>query len=162
MTGPSGWTKIRADQNLTTMGQTLWVHTVASGDPTAWTWSFSSVQAAAGVIGAYSGVSSSAPVVTTAGQANDRSAVITAPAPAPFSSPTRVVAAFGIAQYVTINPDTPFTERGESSTPSTTYKVTVSLADASMAADTVMQPPSADASSIAASVGHVVVLRPAS
>jgi hypothetical protein len=162
VTGPSGWTKVRADQNLSTMGQTLWVHTVASGDPTAWTWSFSSLQAAAGVIGAYSGVSASAPVVTTAGQANDRSAVITAPAPAKFSSPTIVVAAFGIAQYVAIGPDTPFTERGESATPSTTYKVTVSLADASMAANTVMQPPSAHASSIAASVGQVVVLRPAS
>jgi hypothetical protein len=36
------------------------------------------------------------------------------------------------------------------------------LAEAPMAAGTTMPPPSADASSIAASVGQVVVLRPAS
>jgi hypothetical protein len=162
VTGPAGWTKVRADQNLTTMGQTLWVHTLASGDPASWTWSFSSLQAAAAVIGAYSGVSSSAPVVTAAGQVNERSAVIGAPTPETFSSPTTVVAVFGIAQYVTIDPDTPLTERGESSTPSTQYKVTVSLADTPMAADMVLPPLSADASSTAASVGQVLVLRPAS
>jgi hypothetical protein len=160
VTGPAGWTKVRADQNATTMGETLWVHTLGSGDPTSWTWSFSSSQAAAGVIGAYSGVSSSSPVVTTAGQVNAASKVIAAPAPATFSASTTVVAAFGIAQYVTIGPDTPFTERGESSTPSTTYKVSVSLADAPMAANTAMQPPTADASTSAANVGQVVVLRP--
>jgi hypothetical protein len=162
VTGPAGWTKVRADQNVTTMGQTLWVHTLGSGDPTSWTWSFSSLQAAAGVIGAYSGVSSSAPVVTEAGQVNDRSAVIGAPTPQTFSSPTVVVATFGIAQYLTIDPDTPLTERGESSTPTTQYKVSVSLADAPMAANVTLPPLSAHASGIAASVGQVVVLRPAS
>jgi hypothetical protein len=162
VTGPAGWTKSRADQNATTMGQTIWTHTLASGDTSSWAWSFSSLQAAAGVMGAYSGVDASDPVISEAGQVNDRSSVITAPAPATSSSATTVLAAFGIAQYVTIDPRTPFTERGESSTPSTQYKVSISLAEAPMAAGTTMPPPSADASSIAASVGQVVVLRPAS
>jgi hypothetical protein len=159
VTGPAGWTKVRADQNATTMGQTTWVHVVGTNDPATWTWTFSSTQAAAGVIGAYSGVDASDPVISDAGQVNDRSSVIGAPAPATSSSPASVVAAFGIAQLATIDPGTPLTERGEASTPSTQYKVTVSLADAPMTAGSTMQPLSAQASQTAASIGQVLVLR---
>jgi chitodextrinase len=162
VTGPAGWTKARADQNLTTMGQTIWVHTLASGDPSSWTWSFSSLQAAAGVIGAYSGVDATDPVISDGGQVNDRSSVIGAPAPTTSSSPAVVVAAFGIAQYVTIAHAAPLTERGEVGTPSTQYKVTLSLADAPMTAGSTMQPLSAQASQTAASIGQVLVLRPGS
>jgi chitodextrinase len=160
VTGPAGWTKVRADQNATTMGQTLWVHTLASGDPSSWTWSFSSLQAAAGVIGAYSGVDATDPVMSDGGQVNDRSSVIGAPAPTTSSSPAVAVAAFGIAQYATISPAAPLTERGEAGTPSTQYKVTLSFADEPMTAGSTMPPLSAQASQIAASIGQVLVLRP--
>jgi hypothetical protein len=159
VTGPAGWTMVRRDENSTTMAQTYWTHTVAAGDPASWTWTFSGAQAAAGVIGAYSGVDTTDPVVSNAGQANARSSVIDAPAPQTAASATMVVAAFGIAADVTINPAVPLTERGEVSTPTTQYKVAVSLADAPMAAGTTMQALSAQASAPSASIGQVLVLR---
>jgi hypothetical protein len=159
VTGPIGWTMVRRDENTTTMAQTYWTHTVASGDPAAWTWTFSGAQAAVGVIGAYSGVDPAAPVISSAGQANARSTVIDAPAPQSASSATAVVAAFGIAADVTIDPAAPLTERGETSTPTTQYKVAVSLADAPMAATANMPALSAQASQAGASIGQVLVLR---
>lgn len=159
VTGPSGWTMVRRDENSTTMAQTYWTHTAAAVDPTSWTWTFSSAQSAAGVMGAYAGVDTANPVVSDAGQANARSNVIDAPAPASDSSATAVVAAFGIAADVTIDPAVPLTERGEVSTPTTQYKVAVSLADAPMASGSTMQALSAKASAPAASIGQVLVLR---
>jgi hypothetical protein len=159
VTGPPGWTMVRRDENSTTMTQTYWTHPVTSADPATWTWTFSSAQAAAGVIGAYSGVDTTNPVVSDAGQANARSTAIDAPAPQSSSSATQVVAAFGIAAAVTIDPAVPLTERGETSTPTTQYKVAVSLADTSMAAGATMSSLSAQASAAGASIGQVLVLR---
>jgi hypothetical protein len=53
----------------------------------------------------------------------------------------------------------PLTERGETSTPTTQYKVAVSLADTSMAAGATMSSLSAQASAAGASIGQVLVLR---
>ena len=81
LTPPAGWSLIRRDDD--TGGQItegVYVHVVtATAEPASYTWSFTSGNDAAGGIADYSGVSTSAPVDVSAGQANASSTSVTAP-----------------------------------------------------------------------------------
>ena len=162
ITSPSGWRLIRTDDNGTTMRQAVYVKVRTSSEPSTYTWTLSSAQAAVTIVAAYSGVDPAAPVGASSGQANAASRTIVAPATSDVPAGHRAVVLFGSAAYTTITPPSVVAERAEVGTPSTTYRVTAAAADGQQAASGPAGPYTGTSGMSAASIGQVVVLTPAS
>jgi hypothetical protein len=80
ITAPSGWTLVRRDDSTTNLAQAIYYHTVVSGDPASWTWTFGQSKAASGGIVAYTGVDNSNPIdVSSGGVSGSNGAAVQAP-----------------------------------------------------------------------------------
>ncbi len=161
MTAPAGWSLVRVDDNSTTMRQWAYVKVATAGAPAGTaTFKLSSAQSSAWTTAVYRGVSTSQPIASSAASVNASS---NRPAlPAATGSPGSVAVGFvGIANAVSVTPAAGWTERGESSTPTATYKVTGELADVAIPASGQVGATTVSSSSSGASIGHTLVLTPA-
>jgi RHS repeat-associated protein len=117
ITPPSGWTHV--DTATVTGGAlavkiraAVYVHTATGGDPTAWTWTFSSTNQVAASISAYSGVDPADPVdvhatatETSVTTSHDAASVTTT------ETDARLITAYGIAGPTATTPAASMTER---------------------------------------------------
>jgi hypothetical protein len=156
----TGWTLIRDTGNGTTMHQLLYWKVVAAGDPTSYRWTFSSSQAAAGTILAYTGVDPTAPIeVSDAGIAAN-SKQITAPSVTSAYQGGLVLGFFGIAQQGSVTPPTGMFERAEILAAGK-VKIISEVADAILRSAGPTTARVAVASKAGANIGQILLLRPA-
>jgi hypothetical protein len=130
VTAPAGWSLVRNDQYTSTIRKVTYVHVAAGGDPASVTWTFSKAQAAVGVMLRYRGVSTSAPVGDNRSVIQSSAgASLAAPAVTTTSANSVVVVLLGTARNTAITPDNRTTERAESGTTVSTYRVSGEAAD---------------------------------
>jgi hypothetical protein len=103
VTAPSGWTQIRVDSGNGIM-QALYYHIAGTSEPASYTWSWSGTGAnAAGSIGAFSGINTSAPINASSGAASSsQSSSITAPGVTTTVDNAVVIGFFGIRASTSI------------------------------------------------------------
>jgi len=160
ITPPAGWEHVRTEGSGTSLRQAVYVKVVGAGEPSSHTWTFAGSVAASGVIVAYEGVDTTAPVVaTSAGQANGRSASISAPSVEAVSSQL-LVGFFGMPTNAQITPPAGMVEQAEALV-NGKKKVSIEASDDVLVADGATGARSALANKPAVSVGQVIVLRPA-
>jgi hypothetical protein len=159
ITAPAGWLLVGPPTVGSASTKATFWRVASPGMPASFAWTFSGSHAAAGVMVAYSGVDSAAPIDAYGGQANAPSAAIAAPS-VTSSGVGRVVGFFGTLSNGSVTPPAGMTERAEV-IGSGRVKVTSETADrATEAGETGVL--TATSSKSAANIGHVVVLRVAS
>jgi fibronectin type 3 domain-containing protein len=158
---PAGWTSLVSHADGTALTQALFTHVSGSSEPASYTWTFSSPVAAIGNILAYSGVDPSAPVDTFGGQVNASATLLVAPSVTTTVAGDRLVALFGVEAGMSITPPTGMAERAEGAVSVGKSKVTSEAADESGGAAGITGNRTAQSSSAAKSIGHLVALRPA-
>ena len=161
ITAPAGWTLVVSTANSTTMVQAVYSHVAGASEPASWTWTLSKTQVAVVQLDAYSGVSTSAPVRTSAGQANASGRTVTAPAVAATGGDL-AVALFGTGRGSTFTPQAGLVERTEVTSATGSKKVSGAAADRAVTATGTVGPFTATTpTGSAANVGQTVVLRAA-
>lgn len=101
ISAPSGWTQVIEKDDGSSIGAVVYYRVATAADVggiTQYTWSFAQAERSAGLILAFSGVSSSTPVVVSAGQTTAGSGTYTAPSVTPGITNT-----MGIALYAADN-----------------------------------------------------------
>lgn len=161
VTPPAGWTLIRQDNNGTVIRKATYYHGVtATPEPGSYTWRFSTKPAAVGSILAYSGVSTSAPVMASSGQANAGSKSVTAPS-VTTTGPAVVVGLFGVNKGTALAPPADMVERTEIRSAATVrYPLTAEAADLIPGVGAT-GPKVATSTTSGASIGQLVALNPA-
>jgi hypothetical protein len=94
---PTGWTAVLEQDDGSSIGGSVYYRAATSADvagTTTYTWTFQQSARSGGLILAFSGVSASAPVVTSASQANASSGFYTAPSVTPGMANTELVVLF--------------------------------------------------------------------
>src|SRR5258706_1681843 len=94
---PAGWTSVLAQDDGSAIGLAVYYRIATGADvagTTSYTWTFQSSARSAGLIMAFSGVSSSTPIVASASQANSPSTTYTAPSVTPGVANTLLVALY--------------------------------------------------------------------
>ena len=121
---PAGWHLERRDVSGTAVQQALYWRFATSSEPTSYTWNLSLARGAVGTMLAYSGVSASTPVATSAAQvASSKS--ITSPSVTIGSPGAMLVGFYAIAKLSTIAEPSGMSELTEVGSPSTVdYPVT--------------------------------------
>jgi hypothetical protein len=95
---PSGWTALLEQDDGSSIGGSVYYRVATSADvagTTTYTWTFQNSARSGGLILAFSGVSTTAPVATSASQANANSGTYTAPSVTPGMANTELVVLFG-------------------------------------------------------------------
>jgi hypothetical protein len=161
ITPPSGWTFVQRQQNSTTMGQALYTHGVGSSEPSAYTFTLSSSQAAAAAVFDFAGVDTANPVDVSGGQINGSGPTITAPSITTTAANDVIVGLFGIGTSTTIAAPTGMHGDGQAASTAGTYKVTLEGADQLITSAGATGARTATALNSAASVGQLIALRPA-
>ena len=160
ITAPAGWEHVRTEGSGTSLRQAVYVRVVGASEPSTYTWTFASSVVASGVIVAYDGVDTTLPVVgTSAGQANGKSASITAPSVEALSGEL-LVGFFGMPTNAQIAPPAGMVEQAEALV-NGKKKVSIEASDDALVATGATGARSALANKPAVSIGQVVVLRPA-
>ncbi len=160
LTAPSGWNLVRVDDNATALRQWIYQRVATSATPSGTqTFTLSSSQSVAWTTATYDGVSASNPIGQSAVSINASSKSITLPGLDGAAASTAVAFA-GLANAASITPASEWNERGESSTPTATYKVTGELEDTNVPASGQVAEASATASVAGMSIGQTVVLNP--
>ena len=161
ITPPAGWQLVRMTPTGTSMRLATYWHAAGGTEPAAYTWTFSSAQSATGSVLAYTGVSPTAPIDTSAGQANASSTSVTAPSIATTAADAQVVGLFANTTLTSFTPPAGMTERSDIASPSTvTYKVTGASADTVLATPGATGTKTATALNAGPSVGQLIALRP--
>jgi VCBS repeat-containing protein len=162
VTPPAGWNLVRRDERGSQFSQVLYVHVAGGSEPASYTWTFSAAETAVGTLAAYSGVDTSQPVEGHGGQANSASTSIVA-APLSTGVPnTRLVGFFGIAGNRSVSSPASMLERQEVVTAAgTSSRLTMELADQTLAGTGSSGTRTATSSSSAANIGQLIALRPA-
>jgi MSHA biogenesis protein MshQ len=94
---PTGWIAVLERDDGSSIGGSVYYRVATSADvagTTTYTWTFQGSARSGGLILAFSGVSASAPVVTSASQANANSGFYTAPSVTPGTANTELVVLF--------------------------------------------------------------------
>ena len=162
ITAPAGWTLVRLDNAADyTIQAVYWRPVAATGEPASYQWAFSSSNAAAGGILAYSGVNTAAPIDVHGGAVNGSATTsIVAPSITTTVGGDRVVGMFGIGGANSITPPPGMTEEGEAASTAGNYHVTWEGSDYTQAAGPT-GPKTASAGVAHPSVGQLIALRPA-
>jgi len=158
ITAPAGWAQIRQDAGGSTLRSATYWHVVGASEPSAYVWTFSSAQGAAGSVLDYRGVRTSSPAETSAGQVNASAISIAAPSVSTATAGDIVVGVFATATQTSVAPAAGMTERGESATTAGTYRITVELADMVPAGTGVVGSRSASAGTSAVNIGSLVAI----
>src|SRR5882672_7497835 len=94
---PSGWTQVLEQNDGNSIGAAVYYRVATSSDvagTTTYTWTFQQSARSGGLIAAFSGVSTTSPVVASASQANGASGSYTAPSITPGVANTMLLALF--------------------------------------------------------------------
>jgi MSHA biogenesis protein MshQ len=94
---PTGWTAVLERDDGSSIGGSVYYRVATSADvagTTTYTWTFQQSEPSGGLILAFSGVSTTAPVVTSASQVNANSGTYTAPSVTPGMANTELVVLF--------------------------------------------------------------------
>ena len=158
VTPPTGWSLVTTTPNGSNLRQLSYTRVATASEPTSYRWGFNQNRASSGAILAYSGVSTSSPVQAFSGGIGN-SATITAPSATTVTTGAMVVGAFSIANGATVTPPSGMTERGEVASSS---KIRIEVADVIQPAAGPTGAKAAVATSSAANVGQLIVLRPGS
>jgi len=162
ITAPAGWTFVQRQQNSTTMGQAIYTHVVASsGEPSSYTFTLSSSQAAAAAVFDFSGVDTTNPVDVSGGQINASSSSIAAPSITTSAANEVVVGLFGIGSSTTVTAPSGMHGDGQAASTAGTYKVTLEGADQLITTAGATGSRTATAANSAASIGQLIALRAA-
>ena len=160
ITVPAGWRLLRSDLTGRHLTKATYVRVAGPEEPVSYRWSFNkSVRAAAGVMVAVQGVDPAAPVAAVSGAPGDGSATLVAPA-ADTATGSGVLAVFGLDDDATIAPPAGMVmvdEHAVDAAVDVTSGVTFGVQAVTGSTGTKV----ATASRSGASVGHLVVLRPA-
>ncbi|HEX5532272.1 MAG TPA: Ig-like domain-containing protein [Actinomycetales bacterium] len=159
---PSGWQRVLDDQKSTTLHLSTYVKVAGSSEPATYSWGLSSGYDSSGVLVASSGVDPVAPVAAAAGAKGGGSTSVVAPSVTSVRDGSVVVGAFGIAVATTLTPPSDMTGRGSASWSIGSQTNSLALADKVMASAGASGSMTAVAGAAADSVGHSVVLSPAS
>jgi hypothetical protein len=159
LTPPAGWTRVAQTDNGTVLRQAVYWKVARAGEPATYRWAFSSSRAAVVQLGAWKGVSTTAPVRAVASKVNASSATTTAPAVAAAAG-DRVVTLFGTARSGAITPAAGLTERTEVSSATGPTPVAGEVSDTQVATTATVGPFTAVTSTGAAvNIGHTLSLR---
>ena len=143
------------------MRQWIYSRVATTASPAATdTFKLSTSQSAAWTTATYAGVSTSNPVGASAVSVNAASKSVTIPAVS-GSAGSLAVSFAGIAAASSITPANGWTERGESSTPTATYKITAEYADTPIPSSGQVPSSTATSSVSGISTGQSVALNPA-
>jgi hypothetical protein len=160
ITPPSGWILIRTDVTGTPQTQAAYYKIAGASEPTSYTWTFSSSEAAAGGILAYTGVSTSNPIDAQGGQVNAKSTLLTAPSITTTSDGDALVAFFDVTQNNSVTPPGSMTERFDLATTGSMPFLTAEGADEIQATAGSTGTRVATASLAGKSIGQLIALRP--
>ena len=104
LTAPNGWQSVRSDAAGSSLTKATYWHLVGPNEPASYVWTFSAATSASGVIVAYSGVDSTAPIEIVDGQANASGTAVTAPSVSVTTNHSMLVGFFGIAVNTAFTP----------------------------------------------------------
>jgi titin len=160
---PAGWTKVRSELNGTQMTQYVFVKAVTATDPASYSFTLSKAgTGTVAAIGTYRGVSTTAPVVASAGLNSTTTGSVSAPGTTAVTG-ARVIGVWGIARVSTWTPPTGSTERVDvAAGTAASFKVSVDLADAGTTGTTTPAWSAvATGTASSAAIGQTLTLRPA-
>ncbi len=156
---PAGWSQVVVTTNSTTMRQWVFSKVAGAAEPASYTFTLSQSKAAVLQVDAWSGVSTSAPVRASAGQANASGPSVAAPSVAGTAGDL-AVAIFGTGRASGFTLPAGLVERTEVISPDGSSKVSAAAADRAVTATGTVGPfTAATPTGAAASVGQTVVLR---
>src|SRR5690606_24341308 len=130
---PAGWTLVNLTVNGNVMRQAVYVKAAGTSEPASYTFTLSQSKAAVLQVDAWSGVSTTSPVMTASGQLNASSNVVTTPAVSAGAGDL-AVAVFGTGRASDLVPAGGLTERTQDISSTGSSKVSAALADRSVAA----------------------------
>jgi hypothetical protein len=104
VSAPAGWTLALRTNQAGKIGQAVYWHAYANGDPAQYTWTLSSNQLAAGAILAYRGVDLGAPIDVSAGLATATTGSIPVPSVTASVAGDMLVAFMTLSTQTTVNP----------------------------------------------------------
>lgn len=161
ITAPVGWQLVREDLNGTAMRKGTYWRIATGSEPASYTWRFSAKPPAVGIMLAYSGVSTTAPIEASSGRLST-GATVSAPSVQTSVAGAQLVGLFGVARVSAITAPNGMQERAEVGSPTgTQYPVTAESADAAAPAPGPTGDRNATSSVQAPGIGHLVALRPA-
>ncbi|MGH2793165.1 MAG: Ig-like domain-containing protein [Actinomycetota bacterium] len=113
LAAPAGWTLVRLDGSGVVMRQAIYIRVAGSSVPPSFTWTLSSLQAAAGGITAYGGVDTANPVMAHTGQISStgRTNQIVGPSITTIADGAMILGFFGVAKNTSVAPPAGMTER---------------------------------------------------
>ena len=162
ITAPSGWSLVRSDSNGNVMTLATYERVAGSSESAAYTWSFSSSQAAAGGIVAYGGVDTRSPIVASGGRVTvDLVTAITAPSLSATGGGQVVLGLFGISTSTSISAPIGLSEHVDVASSAGTYKATMELSDLTAGSAGPTGDKVATAGNHGANIGQLVILRAA-
>jgi hypothetical protein len=155
---PGGWDRVQLDVNGSVLELATYVRIADGTEPDSYTWTFSSAQAAAGIVIAIGGADDD-PIADADGRVNAKSSSIAGPATKADEDGSLVLAFFAAARDTSISPPPGMTELDETSSTAGKYKITIQ-ASAASTGDGAVDGPTATASGASASAAQVIVIRP--
>jgi len=111
ITEPSGWNLIRTTQSSGSIKMATYYKVASSTEPTSYTWTTNSSQAATGGISAFSGVNKTNPIETSSGKYNDSTATVSFAQVTTAVANDMVLAFVGVSGNTTVTPPSGLTER---------------------------------------------------
>jgi acid phosphatase type 7 len=130
ITPPAGWSTIRVDSNPTQMKAAAYYRVATASEPSSYTWTFSTSQAASGGIAAYVGVNTSTPIDTSSSaQATTGTTSITAPSVTTAGIGEMIVGLYTSTGVGTVTPPAGTSERWDVNSTAGSYKIISEVAD---------------------------------
>jgi VCBS repeat-containing protein len=161
VSGPSGWTLIRADQNSTAIKKATFYHVATGSEPSSYTFAMSKASDSVGGIIAYGGVDTANPIVAHGATMSSGSTSNQVVAPSVNTvAGSMVVGLFGVASQTSVTPPAGMTERWDRAETGQ-YKATSEAADVVQAAAGATGSKSATSAGNGWNIGQLIALRPA-
>ncbi|WP_143447674.1 hypothetical protein [Kineosporia sp. R_H_3] len=160
ITAPAGWTQAVVTTNSTTMRQAVFTKPAGASEPATYTFSLSQSKNGVVQVDTYSGVSTTTPVRSVAGQLNASSSTISAPSVSATAG-DQVLGLFSQARSSTVTPNTGLTKRLQVVNSTGSSFVTEATGDRKATVTGLTGVLTTSANGSAASIGQTLVLRAA-